>query len=181
MLKINKLLKVFAVMALLSVVSGCVTPASALNRSADQAVQDFRQQVNGADVFLNQAAGYLVFPKVYKGGIGVGGETGEGVLRVGGSPVGYYRLAAGSVGFQLGAQAKSIVIAFMTRDALDRFRNSDGWRVGVDGSVALIDIGAGKTIDSDNVRDPVVGFIYGSKGLMYNLTLEGTKFTKIDR
>ena len=181
MLKINKLLKVFAVMAMLSVVSGCVTPASALNRSADQAVQDFRQQVNGADVFLNQAAGYLVFPKVYKGGIGVGGETGEGVLRVGGSPVGYYRLAAGSVGFQLGAQAKSIVIAFMTREALDRFRNSDGWRVGVDGSVALIDIGAGKTIDSDNVRDPVVGFIYGSKGLMYNLTLEGTKFTKIDR
>jgi len=181
MLKINKLIKVFAVMAMLSVVSGCVTPASALNRSADQAVQDFRQQVNGADVFLNQAAGYLVFPKVYKGGIGVGGETGEGVLRVGGSPVGYYRLAAGSVGFQLGAQAKSIVIAFMTREALDRFRNSDGWRVGVDGSVALIDIGAGKTIDSDNVRDPVVGFIYGSKGLMYNLTFEGTKFTKIDR
>ena len=181
MLKINRLLKVFAVMAMLSVVSGCVTPASALNRSADQAVQDFRQQVNGADVFLNQAAGYLVFPKVYKGGIGVGGETGEGVLRVGGSPVGYYRLAAGSVGFQLGAQAKSIVIAFMTREALDRFRNSDGWRVGVDGSVALIDIGAGKTIDSDNVRDPVVGFIYGSMGLMYNLTLEGTKFTKIDR
>lgn len=181
MLKIKRLLRIFAFMAMLSVVSGCVTPASALNRSADQAVQDFRQQVNGADVFLNQAAGYLVFPKVYKGGIGVGGETGEGVLRVGGSPVGYYRLAAGSVGFQLGAQAKSIVIAFMTREALDRFRNSEGWRVGVDGSVALIDIGAGKTIDSDNVRDPVVGFIYGSMGLMYNLTLEGTKFTKIDR
>ena len=181
MLKINKLLKISAFMAMLSVVSGCVTPASALDRSADQAVQDFRKQVNGAEVFLNQAAGYLVFPKVYKAGIGVGGETGEGVLRVGGSPVGYYRVAAGSVGFQLGAQAKSIVIVFMTREALDRFRKSEGWRVGVDGSVALIDIGAGKTIDSDNVRDPIVGFIYGSKGLMYNLTLEGTKFTKIDR
>lgn len=181
MLKRNNLLKIFTFLAMLSVVSGCVTPASALNRSTDQALQEFRQQVNGADVFLNQAAGYLVFPKVYKAGIGVGGETGEGVLRVGGSPVGYYRVAAGSVGFQLGAQAKSIVIVFMTREALDRFRKSDGWRVGVDGSVALIDIGAGKTIDSDNVRDPVVGFIYGSKGLMYNLTLEGTKFTKIDR
>jgi lipid-binding SYLF domain-containing protein len=181
MLKRNNLLKIFTFLAMLSVVSGCVTPASALNRSTDQALQEFRQQVNGADVFLNQAAGYLVFPKVYKAGIGVGGETGEGVLRVGGSPVDYYRVAAGSVGFQLGAQAKSIVIVFMTREALERFRKSDGWRVGVDGSVALIDIGAGKTIDSDNVRDPVVGFIYGSKGLMYNLTLEGTKFTKIDR
>lgn len=181
MFKINSIFKVVALAAMLAAVSGCATPAGAINRSADQAVQDFRQQVNGAEVFLNQAAGYLVFPKVYKAGIGVGGETGEGVLRVGGSPVGYYRIAAGSVGFQLGAQAKSIVIVFMTRDALDRFRKSEGWRVGVDGSVAVIDVGVGKTIDSDNVRDPVVGFIFGSKGLMYNLTLEGTKFTKIDR
>jgi len=181
MLKINKLLKVFALAAVVATASGCVTPSSTINRSSDQAIQDFRQQVTGSEVFLNQAAGYLVFPKVYKAGIGVGGETGEGVLRVGGSPVGYYRIAAGSVGFQFGAQAKSVVIVFMTRDALDRFRNSEGWRVGVDGSVALVDVGAGKTIDSDNVRDPIVGFIYGSKGLMYNLTLEGTKFTKIDR
>jgi len=181
MLKINKLLKVLALAAVVATASGCVTPSSAINRSSDQAIQDFRQQVTGSEVFLNQAAGYLVFPKVYKAGIGVGGETGEGVLRVGGSPVGYYRIAAGSVGFQFGAQAKSVVIVFMTRDALDRFRNSEGWRVGVDGSVALVDVGAGKTIDSDNVRDPIVGFIYGSKGLMYNLTLEGTKFTKIDR
>jgi len=181
MLKINTLTRVVVLVAVLAVTSGCATPGSAINRSADQAVQDFRHQVNGADVFLNQAAGYLVFPKVYKAGIGVGGETGEGVLRVGGSPVGYYRIAAGSVGFQFGAQAKSIVIVFMTREALDRFRKSEGWRVGVDGSVALVDVGVGKTIDSNNVRDPVVGFIYGAKGLMYNLTLEGTKFTKVDR
>lgn len=181
MLKINRLLGVILVLTALLGVSGCVTPASAINRSADESLGDFRRQVNGAQVFLDQAAGYLVFPRVYKAGVGVGGETGEGVLRVGGSPVGYYRIAAGSVGFQFGAQAKSIVIVFMTRDALDRFRNSDGWRVGVDGSVALIDIGVGKTIDSSNVRDPVVGFIYGSKGLMYNLTLEGTKFTRITR
>ena len=181
MFKINSLPSLAALAAVCSLAAGCVTSAGSLNQEANDAVQEFRNQVNGADVFLNQAAGYLVFPKVYKAGIGVGGETGEGVLRVGGSVVDYYRLAAGSVGFQLGAQAKSIVIVFMTRDALDRFRKSEGWRVGVDGSVALIDIGAGKTIDSDNVRDPIVGFIYGSKGLMYNLTLEGTKFTKIER
>ena len=69
----------------------------------------------------------------------------------------------------------------MTQAALDKFLSSDGWKVGVDGSVALIDIGAGKTIDSQNVSDPVVGFIFGSKGLMYNLTLEGSKFTKLDK
>ena len=69
----------------------------------------------------------------------------------------------------------------MTEDALRKFQNSNGWKVGVDGSVALIDIGAGGSIDTNNVRDPVVGFIFGSKGLMYNLTLEGTKITKLKR
>jgi len=155
--------------------------AAKLDKDADAAIATFRTQVNGAEVFLNQAAGYLVFPRVIKVGIGIGGETGEGVLRVGGKTIDYYRTSAGSIGFQLGAQAKSIVIAFMTRESLDKFRNSSGWKVGVDGSVALIDLVAGKTIDSNNIKDPVVGFIFGSKGLMYNLTLEGSKFSKLDK
>ena len=180
-MKHNMLLRLFLVFATLGMLSGCVTTASSIDKSANDALQVFKEQVNGSEVFLNQAAGYLVFPRVIKAGVGVGGETGEGVLRVGGSTVDYYRTASGSIGFQLGAQAKSIVIVFMTRDALDSFRQSEGWQVGVDGSVALIDIGAGKTIDSSNLRDPVVGFIFGSKGLMYNLTLEGTKFTKVER
>ena len=163
--------------------SASVLAASAaeIDREANDALDVFKEEINGADMFLQQAAGYLVFPKVYKVGIGIGAETGEGVLRVGGRTVDYYRTTSGSIGLQLGAQAKSIVIAFMTNDALDKFRNSSGWKVGVDGSVALVDIGAGKTIDTDNIRDPVVGFIFGSKGLMYNLTLEGSKFTKLDK
>jgi lipid-binding SYLF domain-containing protein len=122
-----------------------------------------------------------VFPRVIKVGFGFGGETGEGALRVRGRSVEYYRTTAGSFGLQLGAQAKSIVIAFMTLDSLDKFRNSSGWKVGVDGSVALIDLGAGKTIDTGNIKDPVVGFIFGAKGLMYNLTLEGTKISKLKK
>jgi lipid-binding SYLF domain-containing protein len=162
-----------------------VVPAAVLAESAqvtdtrvNEAIEDFKAKVNGADVFLNQSAGYLVFPRVIKIGIGIGGETGEGALRMAGKTDAYYRTSSGSIGFQLGAQAKSIVIAFMTKEALDKFRNSDGWKVGVDGSVALIDLGAGKSIDTHNIKDPVVGFIYGSKGLMYNLTLEGTKIHK---
>lgn len=155
--------------------------ASKIDREANKALQVFKDDVNGAQVFLDQAAGYLIFPRVIKVGIGLGAETGEGALRVGGQSVAYYRTTAGSVGLQLGAQAKSIVIAFMTKESLQKFRDSSGWKVGVDGSIALIDLGAGKTIDSDNVRDPVVGFIFGSKGLMYNLTLEGSKFSKLDK
>jgi lipid-binding SYLF domain-containing protein len=69
----------------------------------------------------------------------------------------------------------------MTEDSLSKFRNSTGWKVGVDGSIALVDVGVGKTIDTKNIKDPVIGFIYGSKGLMYNLTFEGSKFSKLDK
>ncbi len=182
MLNHGKTLRVVTLfLALLLSAATLAASAEKINRESDKAIQTFREEVNGAEVFLAQAAGYLVFPRVIKIGIGFGGETGEGVLRVGGTPVEYYRTTAGSFGFQLGAQAKSIVIVFMTRESLDKFRNASGWKVGVDGSVALIDIGAGKTIDTNNIKDPVVGFIFGSKGLMYNLTLEGTYFAKLDK
>ena len=177
-----KVMKCFLiVIAMFATSAALAASADEIDRRANETLQVFREQVNGADVFLGQAAGYLVFPKVYKVGIGVGAETGEGALRIGGKTVDYYRTTSGSVGLQLGAQAKSIVIAFMTREALDKFRNSQGWKVGVDGSVALVDIGIGKTIDTQNVKDPVVGFIFGSKGLMYNLTLEGSKIHKLDK
>lgn len=152
-----------------------------IDREAEKTIDLFREQVNGSEIFINQAAGYLVFPRVYKAGFGFGAETGEGALVVAGRSVAYYRTTAGSFGFQIGAQAKSVVIAFMTEDALNKFRNSSGWKVGVDGSVALIDVGAGKAFDTYNIKDPVVGFIFGGKGLMYNLTLEGSKYTKLEK
>lgn len=167
--------------AILVPLSVLAASAEDLDQNVNEAIAVFKKEVNGADVFLNQAAGYLVFPRVIKVGVGVGAETGEGALRVGGTTVDYYRTTSGSIGLQLGAQAKSIVIAFMTEESLRKFRNASGWKVGVDGSVALIDLGVGKTIDTQNLKDPVVGFIFGSTGLMYNLTLEGSKFSKLDK
>jgi lipid-binding SYLF domain-containing protein len=155
--------------------------AREIDEESNMALKTFKREVRGGDTFLRKSAGYLVFPRIIKAGVGVGAETGEGVLRVGGRSIGYYRTTSGSVGFQLGAQAKSVVIAFMTKSSLDSFRKSKGWKVGVDGSVAIIDVGAGKSIDSDNLRDPVVGFVFGSKGLMYNLTLEGSKISKLNK
>jgi lipid-binding SYLF domain-containing protein len=161
--------------------SALADSAAKIDKESDKALLVFQEDIDGSEVFLNQAAGYLIFPRVIKVGIGIGAESGEGVLRVAGQSVDYYRTTAGSIGFQLGAQAKSIVIAFMTPESLQKFRDASGWKVGVDGSVAFIDLGAGKTIDSQNVKDPVVGFIFGAKGLMYNLTLEGSKFSKLDK
>ena len=170
-----------AVVLILPAMPAFAESAEVIDARVIDAIAAFKEEVNGANVFLDQAAGYLVFPRVIKVGFGIGAETGEGALRVRGRNVAYYRTSAGSFGLQMGAQAKSMVIAFMTLDALDKFRNSSGWKVGVDGSVALIDLGGGKTIDSHNVKDPVVGFIFGSKGLMYNLTFEGTKISKLDK
>lgn len=155
--------------------------ANKINREVATTIGVFKEEVNGSEVFLEQSVGYLVFPRVIKVGLGFGAETGEGSLIVGGQTVDYYRTTAGSFGFQAGAQAKAVLIAFMTQEALDKFRNSSGWKAGVDGSVALIDLGVGKAINTNNIKDPVVGFIFDSKGLMYNLTFEGSKFTKLDK
>ncbi len=154
--------------------------AAEIDGEVDRALAAF-QKIDGTRAFLGIAKGVLVFPKVYKAGIGVGGEYGEGALRVGGKTVDYYSTAAASVGFQLGAQAKSIIVLFTDESTLRKFRESEGWKVGVDGSVALVDIGVGKAVDTTNIKDPVIGFVFGQKGLMYNLTLEGSKFTRLDK
>ena len=175
-------LRVFGILATMLFTASAIAAAGwKIDQESDKALVIFKEDINGAEVFLNQAAGYLVFPRVIKIGMGIGGESGEGVLRVAGKTVDYYRTSAGSFGLQLGAQAKAIVIIFMTKEALDKFRDSSGWKVGVDGSVAFIDVGGGKAIDTTNIKDPVVGFIFDSKGLMGNLTFEGSKITKLDK
>ena len=101
-----------------------------------------------------------------KAGVGIGGEYGEGALRIDGKSVDYYSTAAASYGFQFGGQMKTVVIVFMQEDALTGFRNSEGWKVGVDGSVALVTLGAGDSIDTTKIKEPIVGFVFGQKGLM---------------
>ena len=127
------------------------------------------------------AKGILVFPRVIKAGFIAAGEYGEGVLLVDGTAVQYYRLTALSVGFLAGGQAKNEVLMFMTDGALNSFRASEGWEAGVDGSVVVVEFGVGKDITTNNVKDPIIGFVYGNKGLMYDLSLEGTKFWKINK
>jgi len=94
--------------------------------------------------YLKQAKGVLVFPKVFKAGFGFGGEYGEGALRIKGKTVDYYSTAAASFGFQIGVQKKSIILLFTQQAALKHFRESSGWKAGVDGSVALATLGAGE-------------------------------------
>ena len=165
-----------------------LTPQPAAAASAleiDAAVVDaltrFDQEVPAGAPLLAKAKGVLVFPNVIKAGLGVGGEYGEGALRVRGRTVAYYNTAAASIGLQIGAQSRVEMILFMTEEALERFQSSDGWEVGVDGSVALVTIGVAGEIDTNNISEPVIGFVFGEQGLMANLSLEGAKISKLDK
>jgi lipid-binding SYLF domain-containing protein len=154
--------------------------AAEIDREANNTLHSFVEQVAGARELANKAAGILVFPSVVKAGIGFGGEYGEGVMLNQQRVAGYYNLISASFGFQLGVQERSVIIMFMTQGALNQFDRTAGWKVGVDGSVAIITVGIGGSIDTDKVTSPVIGFIIDQKGLMYNLTLEGSKISRIN-
>lgn len=155
--------------------------AHEIDAGVQETLDRFFYKIGGARELANKAVGILVFPSVVKAGIGFGGEYGEGALLIGGQTVDYYNTVSASVGFQLGVQERSIIIAFMTESALRQFRRTAGWKVGVDGSVAIVTVGIGGSIDTNKITSPVVGFILDPKGLMYNLTLEGSKISRISR
>ena len=155
--------------------------AAEINIGVAETLNRFKQEISGGEEFLKQAKGVLVFPSIIKAGFVIGGEYGEGALKVNDAIVDYYSTAAASFGFQLGAQSKSVVLIFMTNDALKGFQASKGWKAGVDGSVALIEWGVGEDINTVDIEDPIIGFVFSNKGLMYNLTLEGSKFTKLEK
>jgi lipid-binding SYLF domain-containing protein len=149
--------------------------------NVDATIEVFSQKVNGGEEFLANAKGILVFPNVIKAGFIFGGEYGEGALRIKGKTVDYYRTTGASFGFQVGAQSKSIIIAFLDDDALLRFRQSAGWEAGVDGAIAIASTGAGGSIDTTNMSSPIVGFVFGNKGLMVDLSLKGSKYTRMNK
>jgi lipid-binding SYLF domain-containing protein len=141
----------------------------------------FGAEVKGGREMLVMAKGVLVMPSVVKAGSIVGGEYGEGALRVGGKTVSYYNLASGSIWFQIGGQANDFVILFMTEEALKQFHDSKGWEVGVDGSVALAKFGGGnRVVDLIRMNDPIIVFVFDVKGQMADITLKGAKFSKIN-
>jgi len=158
-----------------------VETANAIDVGVDATLEQFKKDIKGGDEFLQSAKGVLVFPKVIKAGFVVGGAYGEGALRIGGKTVDYYNTVAASYGFLIGAQSVRTIIVFMQEDALKKFRDSKGWEAGVDGSVTLVNVGAAGTIDTTNIKDPIVGFVFGNKGLMADLSLTGSKYTKIVR
>ena len=172
--------------AVVLMVSAGVDVASAktakeINASVNACLDRFYKQVSGGKELAGKAKGVLVLPGVLKAGFIVGGEYGEGALRVGGKTVSYYNLAAGSVGFQIGGEAKDVIMMFMTDAALKQFQASKGWEVGVDGNVAIVNIGGGERVDFTKLNDPIIGFVFDVKGLMADISLKGAKLTRVTK
>jgi lipid-binding SYLF domain-containing protein len=160
---------------------GNAASAAEINANVNATLRSFVSQKPSARELGRKAAGVLVFPSVIKAGIGLGGEYGEGVLIIKARPAGYYNLLSTSFGFQLGVQSRSVIIMFMTEKSLAGFRNADGWKFGVDGSIVLVRVGAGGAIDTDTLTSPIIAFVLDPQGLMYNLSLEGSKISRIRR
>jgi lipid-binding SYLF domain-containing protein len=151
-----------------------------IGQGIDSTLDRLYKEVKGSRELVGKAAGVLVFPRVVSAGLVVGGEYGKGALRVGGRTEGYYSIGSLSVGLQAGAQSKAIIMLFMTKDALDKFRASSGWTAGVDGTVALLKVGANGEIDTTTAFQPVEALVLTNAGLMAGLNLEGTKITKLN-
>ncbi|MCB0328710.1 MAG: lipid-binding SYLF domain-containing protein [Bdellovibrionales bacterium] len=152
-----------------------------LDKDVEAATAQFKSEVKGGDEVLENAKGYLIFPEVTKAGIGIGGEYGKGALVVKGEIQQYYSTKSASIGAQLGVETKAVLIAFMTEKALKDFENSDGWEVGVDGSITIANVGADGSINTTMRSDkPMVAYVYGKKGLMADVSLSGSKFSKLE-
>jgi lipid-binding SYLF domain-containing protein len=160
--------------------SGHAAAAKEIDASADEVMDRFYKQVKDAKEVVQKAKALLIMPNVVKAGLLIGGEYGRGALRINGKTVDYYNVVSGSFGAQIGAEAKDWVIAFMTDEALKKFRESKGWEAGVDGNVALITVGGGDSGSTRNAKGDIIGFVFDVKGLMADVSFKGAKFTKLD-
>jgi lipid-binding SYLF domain-containing protein len=158
--------------------------AQKIDAAADNTVAQFKTEFGGGPTVLRQAKAVLVFPEVIQAGVGIGGQYGEGVLRIQGRSVGYYSFTSGSIGLQLGAQRKSIIIAFLQDNALRRFQEEasqdKAFNISGDTSVVLLTKGTEAAVTSA-MNQPIVGFVFNQAGLMGSLSLQGSKIARIQR
>lgn len=155
--------------------------AREIDTKVDLTLENLMEMSQTARSISEDAVATLVFPDIVKAGFGVGGQYGEGALRRDGETVGYYNIVGGSFGFQIGAQSYANVMFFMTEEALDRLQQAEGFEIGADANVAVANQGVGFDINSSTVQEPIVAFVFGQKGLMAGVTIEGSKITEVQK
>jgi len=150
-----------------------------INQDVDSALKNLYQTTPAAQKIANVAKGVLVFPNIVKAGLVVGGQYGEGALRVGGKTTGYYKTVAASYGLQAGAQSFGYVLFFLDDASLRYLNQSEGWEIGVGPSVVIVDEGVARSLTTTTVQSGVYAFIFEQKGLMAGIGIQGSKISKI--
>jgi lipid-binding SYLF domain-containing protein len=176
--------KVVALMLVIAAMLFCHNQALAataqeIDREVDLAIEQLYASSPVAKDLAGIAKGVLVFPSVVKAGLIVGGQYGQGALRIDGRTVGYYNTVAASYGLQAGAQEFGYAMFLMNDGALKYLDKSEGWEVGVGPSVVVMDEGMAKSITTSTAKDDIYAFIFGQKGLMAGIGLQGSKITRI--
>jgi lipid-binding SYLF domain-containing protein len=156
--------------------------AREIDTSVDVALESFQKTIPDGNQLLKEAKGVLVFPGLIRGGIGWGAEYGEGALRIGGKTAAYYRAIGGSLGIQLGGQSRKVVVLFMEESNLKKFQAASGWKGALDASGVFLETGGEAFVDTVEGRNkPVMAFVLDQRGLMFNLTAEVAKISKIQK
>ncbi len=162
-----------------------VTAVAATTAEIDQRVvatlSEFHALSPANKSLENKAAGMLIFPRVTKGGVGIAGEYGQGVLQVKGKTVDYYSLGSASVGLTVGLANHSEIIMFMTQESLDKFTATKGWSIGADAGITVVSKGTSDAMDSKTHDKPILAFAFAEKGLIGDLSLEGSKISRMER
>ena len=151
-----------------------------LNRDGQAALSQLYAAAPKAQALRGRALAILVFPKIVKAGLMIGGLSGDGVLFEKGKPVGYFNMSAATYGLQAGAQKYAYALFFITPSSLDYVKASKGWAIGSGPSVVVMDEGKAMSTTSTTVTQDVYAFPFSQKGLMAGLGLEGSKITQIN-
>ncbi|WKB55548.1 BPSL1445 family SYLF domain-containing lipoprotein [Eleftheria terrae] len=151
-----------------------------IDASVDRALSQLFNQAAGTAELARTAKGVLVFPKVVTAGFLLAASYGEGALRKGHITSGYYSIGAASAGLLAGAQSKAMYLMFMTQEALQRFETSSGWTAGADASVVMVNVGADANVSTQTARQDIIGYVLTRSGFMGNLSIDGTKFNRLD-
>jgi lipid-binding SYLF domain-containing protein len=149
-----------------------------INRDANLALKRLYQTTPEAKKLAARAKGILVFPEIIKAGLLIGGQYGEGVLRVGGKTTGFYRSIAASYGLQAGAQSFSYALFFLDNESLQYLIDSDGWEIGVGPSVVIVDEGIARSFTTTTAQSGIYAFIFAQEGLMAGLGIQGSKISQ---
>jgi lipid-binding SYLF domain-containing protein len=171
-------LAVIAAVGLFEAVPARAETAAEIETESRAALTLLLENSTAAKQLAKEAAGILVFPKILKGGLIIGGQYGEGALFKQDAVAGYYNTAAASFGLQAGIQTFGYAVFLLEESALKFLDDSDGWEIGTAPSLVVVDEGVSGSLSTTASRDTIYVFFFDQKGLMAGLGIQGTKITE---